>query len=108
MNDDFLAGYDADARYLGRARNLAVIGHVPRKRRQLQERRSRVEQGFDAVANEHLVLATKPFPVTFGANVARDFLAFLQLRGEAPVVQVVGAVIVVARVDQGADALHFN
>ena len=108
MNDDFLAGHDADASHLRGARNLAVISHVAGKRRQFQERRSRIEQSFDAVTHKHLVLTTQAFLIPFGPNMARGLLAFLQLRDQAPVVPVVRTIIVVARIDQGAEALHVN
>ena len=103
-----LAGYDADASHDAGARNLAVIGLVGGKRRKFQERRPRIEQGIDAVAHEHLVLTTQAFPIPFGTNVPRGLLTFPQFGGEATVVPVVRTIIVIAGIDQGADALHVN
>ena len=62
-DDDLAARDDADAADIAGARHVAVIVHVGGQRGQLEKRRAGIEQHFDAVAHEHLVLPREPVEV---------------------------------------------
>ena len=56
MNDNLVAGDNADPGNLAGAGRLAVIGHICRKRREFQERRSGIKQCRQPVAQKHFAL----------------------------------------------------
>ncbi len=99
MDDDFLAADDADARHLPRPRHIAAIGAVGGERRQLQERRARIEQRLDAIAHEHLALPRQPFPIALRPVMPRGALAFGKIGGDRAVGRVIGGEIGAAHVD---------
>ena len=55
-DQDFAAGHAADARHEAGRRRLVVVHAVGSERGQLEERRARVDEAFDALANRQLAL----------------------------------------------------
>src|SRR3546814_11249065 len=69
VDDDFPAGDDADAGHASRARHVAVIGFVGRQRRELQKRRAGIEQLFETLTYQQLVLLAQTLAVAFRTRV---------------------------------------
>src|SRR5947209_5067324 len=106
MDDDLAPVDDADPADDAGAGNIAAIGLVGGKRRELEKWRAGIEQQFDAVAHEHLVLAFQPFDVARRPVAPRGMLTFAQGRGQAAIVRGIEAEFFRTGVEAAVDAAH--
>ncbi len=100
VNDDFTARDDADARDVRSARRFTVVELVGGQRRQLEERRARIEQLLQTFARRHLALLGETVEVALRALEAGVVLLLTQFGGEALVVGVTLTEIFRTRIDE--------
>jgi hypothetical protein len=106
VDDDFAAVHDADAADDARAGHFAAIGLVRRERREFEEGRAGIEQQFDAVAHEHLVLPLETLDVARGTCAAGRVLALLQSGHKPLIVRDVEAEFLRAGIEAAVHPAH--
>ena len=106
MDDDFAAIDDADAADNAGAGDFAAIFGIGGERRQFEKRRTGIEQQFDAVAREHLVLARQALDIARRPLAAGGLLAFLERFREAAIMRAVESKLLGGDVDLAVDPPH--
>src|SRR5581483_9519322 len=106
VDQHFAARHDADAGDDRRARHFAVVLLIRRERRELEERRARIEQPLDALAHEQLVLLAQAIDVALRTIESRLALPLAQILCKLAVMRRVRRKLRRARVQARFDALH--
>src|SRR5207244_12764997 len=108
-DDDDLASRDAaDAGDDAGPRRLVVVEVPRRERRQLQKRRSRVEQAIDSFADRKLALLAMALHVARAAALARGREPLAQLRHERGQAVAVPSENVAGGIDVRLESIHYQ
>ena len=105
-NQHLAAVHASYSRHHPRPRSLVVVHAVRRQRRELDERRSGVEQTLQSVANQEFASLHVPLAMRGRSPFRRAFEPLAELRNELEHLRPVGLELVARRVYRTLDSIH--
>ena len=97
---------DTDSSHDARALRVAVVFRTGCERRQLQERRSGIEERFDPLAHELFAVVSEAIEVALGTTMPRFVLTVMELAHTFQILLAEAREIGTSRVDSAFDTAH--